>query len=59
MPGIVDMHGHIGGKEQGVPAEYIYKLWLGHGITTVREPGCFEGAEDCIAEARIAVAAHH
>lgn len=26
MPGIVDMHGHIGGREQGVDAEYVYKL---------------------------------
>src|SRR5687768_15355326 len=31
MPGIIDMHGHIGGEEQGVPAEYVYKLWMGHG----------------------------
>jgi adenine deaminase len=26
MPGIIDMHGHIGGAEQGTPAEYVYKL---------------------------------
>ena len=51
MPGIIDMHAHIGGKEQGTPAEYSYKLWLGHGITTVREPGCFDGLEGCVAEA--------
>jgi hypothetical protein len=50
MPGIVDMHGHIGGKEQGVPAEYVYKLWLGHGVTTVREPGCGNGLDFCISE---------
>lgn len=23
MPGFVDMHGHIGGEAQGVPAEYV------------------------------------
>jgi hypothetical protein len=52
MPGIIDMHGHIGGKDQGTPAEYSYKLWLGHGITTVREPGCFDGLAGCVSEAR-------
>ncbi len=52
MPGIVDMHGHIGGKEQGVPAEYVYKLWMGHGITTIRDPGCGNGIEWCASEER-------
>jgi hypothetical protein len=52
MPGVIDMHGHIGGKEQGVPAEYVYKLWLGHGVTTVREPGCGNGLEWCASEER-------
>lgn len=37
MPGLIDMHAHIGGAAQGTPAEYVYKLWLSHGITTVRE----------------------
>ena len=45
LPGFVDMHGHIGGKEQGTPAEYVYKLWMGHGITTVRDPGSGNGLE--------------
>ena len=52
MPGIIDMHAHIAGRDQGVPAEYSYKLWLGHGITTVREPGCFDGLEGCVSESR-------
>ncbi len=52
MPGLIDMHGHIGGDEQGVPAEYVYKLWLGHGITTVREPGCGNGIDWCVSETR-------
>ena len=43
MPGFIDMHGHIGGFEQGTPAEYVFKLWMGHGITTVREPGSGNG----------------
>jgi len=52
MPGIVDLHGHIGGDEQGTPAEYVYKLWLGHGITTIRDPGCGNGIEFCTSEQR-------
>ncbi|MAD73417.1 MAG: amidohydrolase [Rheinheimera sp.] len=43
LPGFVDMHGHIGGSAAGIPAEYVFKLWLAHGITTVREPGSFNG----------------
>lgn len=52
LPGFVDMHGHIGGDEQGVTAEYVYKLWLAHGITTVRDPGCGNGIGWCASEAR-------
>lgn len=48
LPGFVDMHGHLGGKEQGTPAEYVLKLWLGHGITTVRDPACGNGLEFCL-----------
>ncbi len=45
LPGLVDMHGHIGGKMQGANAEYVFKLWLGHGITTIRDPSCGNGLE--------------
>ena len=38
LPGFVDMHGHIGGSPQGAEPDYVFKLWMGHGITTVREP---------------------
>ncbi|WP_378184336.1 amidohydrolase family protein [Aquimarina sp. SS2-1] len=38
LPGFVDMHGHIGGVAQGADADYVFKLWMAHGITTVREP---------------------
>ena len=38
MPGFIDMHGHIGGKAQGADWDYVFKLWLAHGVTTVREP---------------------
>jgi hypothetical protein len=43
MPGFIDMHGHIGGKEQGTPAEYVFKLWMAHGITTIRDPSAGNG----------------
>ncbi len=45
LPGFVDMHGHIGGSADDIPAEYVFKLWLAHGITTVREPGSFNGID--------------
>ncbi|MGH9464211.1 MAG: amidohydrolase family protein, partial [Thermoanaerobaculia bacterium] len=48
LPGLVDLHGHLGGVEQGTPAEYVFKLWLGHGITTVRDPGCGNGLDFCL-----------
>ncbi|WP_438424662.1 amidohydrolase family protein [Aquimarina macrocephali] len=38
LPGFVDMHGHIGGVAQGADADYVFKLWMAHGVTTVREP---------------------
>ncbi len=45
LPGFVDLHAHFGGDDQGVPAEYAAKLWLGHGITTIREPGSGNGLD--------------
>lgn len=45
LPGFIDMHGHIGGVEQGTPAEYVMKLWMAHGITTIRDPACGNGLE--------------
>lgn len=45
LPGFVDMHGHIGGTSQGADAEYVFKLWLAHGITTIRDPSCGNGLE--------------
>ena len=38
LPGFIDMHGHIGGEAQGADWDYVFKLWLAHGVTTVREP---------------------
>ncbi|MCA8955780.1 MAG: amidohydrolase [Planctomycetes bacterium] len=36
MPGFVDMHAHLGDGKKAPRAEYVYKLWLAHGVTTVR-----------------------
>ena len=41
MPGIIDAHTHLG--DAGIPADYIPKLWLANGITSVR---VFSGTED-------------
>jgi len=45
LPGFIDMHAHMGGKQQGTPAEYVFKLWLAHGITTIRDPGSGNGLD--------------
>lgn len=41
MPGLINLHGHIQDERGGVPQplEYQLKLWLGMGITTVRDVG--------------------
>ncbi len=36
MPGFIDMHAHLGSLRKAPDAEYVYKLWMGHGVTTVR-----------------------
>lgn len=36
LPGFVDPHVHAGGAPKNHEAEYAYKLWLAHGVTTVR-----------------------
>ena len=39
LPGFIDTHVHIGGRSQGASPDYVFKLWMAHGITTIREPG--------------------
>jgi imidazolonepropionase-like amidohydrolase len=36
LPGFVDLHLHTGSAEKTPDAEYVYKLWLAHGITSGR-----------------------
>lgn len=38
-PGFVDLHVHCGGGQANDP-DYVYKLWLAHGVTTVRGVPC-------------------
>lgn len=45
LPGFIDSHGHIGGRGQGTPAEYVFKLWMAHGITTIRDPSSGNGID--------------
>lgn len=46
LPGFINLHGHIHsyGEGQDVPPDYVFKLWLMHGVTTVREVGNDKGA---------------
>jgi imidazolonepropionase-like amidohydrolase len=50
LPGLVDCHAHIGGFAQGTPAEYVYKLWMAHGVTAIRDPGSGNGVDWTISE---------
>ncbi|MDA8880801.1 hypothetical protein N9I26_06690, partial [Pseudomonadales bacterium] len=52
-----DAHSHIGTPGQGLagpvtPPEYVFKLWLAHGITTVREVGSGMGLAWTVDHAR-------
>lgn len=44
LPGFIDMHGHIGGSQAPI-AEYVFKLWMAHGITTIRDPSAGNGLD--------------
>jgi hypothetical protein len=57
LPGFVNAHAHIATPQHGLagsvpPAEYVYKLWLGHGITTIREVGSGNGLKWTLSERR-------
>ncbi|MEX1182740.1 MAG: amidohydrolase [Gemmatimonadota bacterium] len=50
MPGFVDLHVHTGGVPKAPEAEYMYKLWLAHGITTARGVPFGGGADWALSE---------
>jgi len=43
LPGFVDMHGHSGDPDKAPDPSYPYRLWLAHGVTTVRGVPFFGG----------------
>src|SRR6056297_101841 len=36
LPGFINIHTHVGGDSKAPESEYAYKLWMGHGVTTIR-----------------------
>ena len=36
MPGFVNVHMHLGDEKKAPQNEYVYKLYMAHGVTTVR-----------------------
>jgi amidohydrolase family protein len=55
IPGLVEMHAHLPpkGSELGTRGlEYAYRLYLGHGVTTVRDAGTGAGLELMVAQRR-------
>ncbi|MGQ0591054.1 MAG: amidohydrolase family protein [Sphingosinicella sp.] len=46
LPGFVDTHGHNGDPDKAPNATYGYRLWLAHGVTTVRGVGLYGGSDN-------------
>ena len=57
MPGIVDLHAHINFNKD-VPVDYIYKLYLGHGVTTIRAFNYGDGDAKRMVEEKKRIAAN-
>jgi imidazolonepropionase-like amidohydrolase len=48
LPGLIEMHAHLprNGGDLGANAlDYVYRIYLGHGVTTVRDAGTGAGIE--------------
>jgi imidazolonepropionase-like amidohydrolase len=59
MPGLVEMHAHLpaDNREMGARAlDYAYRLYLGHGVTTVRDAGTGAGLQTMVEQRRLAAA---
>jgi hypothetical protein len=54
LPGFIDLHVHSGGPPKNPEVEYAYKLWLAHGITTIRGVGLNEFEHSLSEQARSA-----
>ena len=46
LPGFVDVHGHNGDPDKAPNAGYGYRLWLAHGVTTVRGVSLYFGRDN-------------
>lgn len=46
MPGMIDVHGHNGDPDKAPQPSYGFKLWLAHGVTSVRGVGFGGGPDD-------------
>ena len=51
LPGFIDAHAHSV-SNPFTPPEYVFKLWLAHGITTVRDVGSIRGLDFTVDHAR-------
>lgn len=59
LPGLVDLHAHVPGNgersgDRGT--DYAYRLWLGHGVTTLRDPGTGAGLKAMTEQRRLSEA---
>ncbi|MEW4448331.1 amidohydrolase family protein [Qipengyuania sp. JC766] len=52
MPGFVDVHGHNGDPGKAADPSYGYKLWLAHGVTSVRGVSFYFGPGPDLSDAR-------
>src|SRR6266403_4228810 len=57
MPGLIELHAHINFNKE-VPADYIYKLYLSHGVTTIRAFNYGEGDAKRMVEEKKRIAAN-
>lgn len=59
IPGLVEMHAHLprNGGELGANAlDYVYRVYLGHGVTTVRDAGTGAGIKNMVEQRRLSAA---
>ena len=52
LPGLIDTHGHNGDLEKAPNASYGYKLWLAHGVTSVRGVSFYDDPARDLADRR-------
>lgn len=56
MPGLVEMHAHLPSPNGELGArgpDYVYRLYLGHGVTTVRDAGTGAGLKLMVDQRRL------